>query len=63
MNRSPLGRAPDYTNAALAMGLVNLVWLFVLLWIVWGWPSVMLTALALNWGIDRLDRHLRRRDS
>lgn len=62
MNRSPLGRAPDYTNAALVMGLVNLSWILVALWAVWGWSAVVLAALALNWAIDRLDRRLRSRD-
>lgn len=61
MNRSPLGRAPNYTTPALVMGLVNLLWLFFALWAVWGWPAVLLAAAALNWAIDRLERRLRAR--
>jgi len=58
MNRSPLRRAPNYTTPTLVMAFANLLWIFGALWAVWGWPAVMLTALGLNWGIDRL-RHIR----
>ena len=34
--------APNYTNAALVMGLVNLLWIFMALWIMFclpvSWP-------------------------
>ncbi|MHA6344000.1 hypothetical protein [Roseivivax sp. CAU 1761] len=49
-------RAPDYTNASLAMGLVNLVWMLGLLWAVAGLSAVLLAAVALNWGIGRIAR-------
>ncbi|ETX13049.1 histidinol phosphate aminotransferase [Roseivivax halodurans JCM 10272] len=48
------GRAPDYTRAALAMGLVNLLWMLGLIWAVLGLPAVLLLALILNCLIDRL---------
>ena len=63
MNRppsGPLGRAPNYTNAALLSGLVNLLCLLFALWAIWGWPAVLLAALVLNWLIDRLEATRRR---
>ncbi|MFZ5965054.1 hypothetical protein ACOXXX_19080 [Thalassococcus sp. BH17M4-6] len=49
-------KAPNYTNAALTMGLVNLVWLFCVIWAVFGFAVVIFAALALNWLIDVLAR-------
>lgn len=42
--------APNYTNAALAMGFVNLLWIFIALWAAYGLPVV----LALGYGLDKL---------
>ena len=51
--------APDYTNAALVMGLVNLVWILGVIWVVLGLPFV----LAAGWTLNRLiDRIAARRD-
>jgi hypothetical protein len=47
-------QAPNYTNAALAMGLVNLLWVLGLIWVLWGLPAVLLTGLGLNTLINRL---------
>ncbi|SEL84516.1 hypothetical protein LVO79_10400 [Roseivivax marinus] len=47
-------RAPDYTNAALAMGLVNLLWVLGVIWAMFGLPVVLLVGLGLNHLIDRL---------
>lgn len=48
MRRGNLPEAPNYTNAALVMGWVNLIWIFILLWAVFGFHTVLLTALGLN---------------
>ena len=56
----PPGRAPDYTNAALTMGLANLVWIFMALWATFGFWAVLLAGLALNALIDRLEARMRR---
>ncbi|MBA85725.1 MAG: hypothetical protein CML69_13435 [Rhodobacteraceae bacterium] len=48
--------APNYTNAALIMGLVNLLWIFGLVWSLWGLPVVLLLAAGLNALIDRAGR-------
>ncbi|MEQ9672867.1 MAG: hypothetical protein RLO10_00245 [Roseovarius indicus] len=42
--------APNYTNAALVMGLVNLLWVLMVLWAVFGLPVV----LAISYGLNRL---------
>ncbi|MFD1341430.1 hypothetical protein [Litorisediminicola beolgyonensis] len=50
--------APDYTNAALIMGLVNLIWILGVIWVLFGLPLV----LAIGWGLNRLiDRIAARR--
>jgi hypothetical protein len=54
--------APDYTNAALVMALVNLLWSFLLVWATLGLPAVMLLAVFLDYLITRL-KHARRRAS
>lgn len=50
MRRGKMSPAPDYTNAALVMGLVNLLWVFMALWANFGLPAVLATA----YGLDRL---------
>ncbi len=56
MNRHSMGRAPDYTDAALAAGCVNLFCLLFGLWATLGFVPVLLVALALNAAITRFDR-------
>ncbi|MCV6585232.1 MAG: histidinol phosphate aminotransferase [Marinibacterium sp.] len=46
--------APDFTTAALTMLGVNLIWIFVTLWVIWGFLPVLLLALCLNHAITRL---------
>ena len=58
--RPPPKRAPDYTDAALAMGLVNLLWIFMALWAAFGFWAVLLAGLALNHAITRLDQRRQR---
>jgi hypothetical protein len=48
--------APDYTNAALVMGFVNLLWVFGVIWVLFGLPAVMAVGWVLNLGINRLRR-------
>jgi hypothetical protein len=60
---SPVHSAPNYTNAALVMGFVNLMWVFVLIFVLWGLPAVMVLAVILNAGIDRIARRKDRRAS
>ena len=46
--------APDYSNAALTMLGVNLLWCFGLVWALFGFWTTILLALILNHGITRL---------
>jgi hypothetical protein len=54
MSEHRLTSAPDYTNAALTMLGVNLMWIFFVIWVVFGLIPVLLLALGLNHGITRL---------
>ena len=56
--RQPPGRAPDYTDAALVMGLVNLVWVLLVLWAAFGFWSVLATGIGLNALITRLESRI-----
>ena len=56
MKRGQLPEAPNYTNAALIMGLVNLLWIFTALWIMFGLPVVMAVGYVLNLLITRISR-------
>jgi|TARA_R110002124_G_scaffold76753_7_gene205662 hypothetical protein len=38
------------------MGLVNLLWVFAVIWALFGLPAVMALGCGLNLGIDRLRR-------
>lgn len=55
------GKVPNYTNACVAMFGVNITWMLVAIWAIWG----LLVAIALSWGvtriIDRLPRWRRAR--
>jgi len=56
MNRGNLPSAPNYATAALVMGWVNLLWVFVVLWANFGFLAVLALAAIL----DRLIVHLSR---
>lgn len=63
MKRHTLGRAPDYTLAALVTLGVNLFCLLFILWSTLGLPAVLLLALALDRGLVWLARRRRARRS
>lgn len=48
--------APNYTNAALVMGLVNLLWIFMTLWVLFGLPVVLIVGFLLDRLITRIGR-------
>jgi hypothetical protein len=54
----PIGEAPNYTNPALFMMAVNLIWIFFAIWAVYGILPVLLLAAGLNHLIDRLHASL-----
>ena len=47
--------APNYTNACIVMFGVNLVWVFLVLWAIWGLVAVAATGWALNLLIRRIE--------
>ncbi|WP_171006831.1 hypothetical protein [Shimia litoralis] len=53
----PMQSVENYTNTCLVMALVNLIWIFGVLWAVWGWFAVLVCAVGLNALITRLARH------
>ncbi len=57
MRRGNLPAAPNYTNAALVMGLVNLFWIFMVLWAAFGLPIVLIVGFLLDKMITRLDQN------
>ena len=50
----PIQRVEDYTNTCLVMGFVNLLWIFCVIWVLWGLPAVMVLGVILNAGINRI---------
>ncbi|WP_407492376.1 hypothetical protein [Pseudooceanicola sp. MF1-13] len=45
---------PDYTNATLVMGFFNLLWIFGVIWALFGLVAVMAVSWVMNRGIDWL---------
>ena len=46
--------APNYTNAALTMGWVNLISVIMVMWGLWGLLPVLMISAGLNRGITWL---------
>ncbi len=53
MDNKPVGRAPNYTTACIAMFGVNITWILVVIWAIWGLIAAMLLALGVNHLIER----------
>lgn len=51
-----ISAAPNYTMPALVMMGVNLMWMFFALWALYGFLPVIIMALLLHVGINRLER-------
>ncbi|MDP5220490.1 hypothetical protein Q5Y75_25210 [Ruegeria sp. 2205SS24-7] len=54
MDDHRIPRAPDYTLAALIMAGINLTWIFIVIWAIYGLLAVLALAALLNHGISRL---------
>jgi len=48
MRRGNMKEAPNYTNAALVMGAVNLLWVFMVIWATLGFLAVLVTGFVLD---------------
>lgn len=54
MNNKPVGRAPNYTNACIAMFGVNITWVLVVIWAFWGLVAAVLLAIGVNHLMERI---------
>lgn len=54
MSSPPPREVENYTGAVLVMGLVNLIWMLVAIWVWLGFWAVVLTGWGLNRLIDRM---------
>ncbi|KIN60325.1 hypothetical protein Z945_1295 [Sulfitobacter noctilucae] len=46
--------APNYTQACVVMFGVNLAWVFIMIWAIWGILAVAVTGWVLNQIITRI---------
>ena len=46
--------APNYTQACIVMFGVNILWIFMVIWALWGLLAVALSGWAVNAVIDRI---------
>jgi len=53
MRNKPVGRAPNYTNACIAMFGVNITWILVAIWAIWGLVAAALLGLGVNHLMER----------
>lgn len=54
MDEHKQGTAPNYTNACIVMFGVNITWILVAIWAIWGLIAAMLLALGVNHMMDRM---------
>ena len=47
--------APDFTQACIVMFGINLTWIFVVIWAIWGLLAVAITGWLVNRLIARID--------
>ncbi|MEL6453008.1 MAG: hypothetical protein AAFQ19_17280 [Pseudomonadota bacterium] len=54
MDDHQMGRAPNYTAACIVMFGVNITWVLVAIWAIWGLIAAMLLGLGVNHLMDRI---------
>ena len=54
--RNTQGSAPNFTQAAVFMFGVNIMWIFVAIWAVWGLIAVAATGWAINHAINFVEK-------
>ncbi|WP_299782485.1 hypothetical protein [uncultured Roseobacter sp.] len=63
MDKHRLGRAPNYTSACIVMFGVNLTWVLLFLFAIWGLVAAVFLGLAVNRWLDWLDHRRRMEDA
>lgn len=58
MRRGTMREAPNYTNAALIMGGLNLFWIMMVVWVAYGMVAVLALSFALERGIHWLSHRV-----
>lgn len=53
MDNKPVGSAPNYTSACVVMFGVNITWVLVLIWAIWGLVAAVLLAIGVNHLMER----------
>lgn len=54
MRDDPPGQVPDYTQACVVMFGVNLTWVLVAIWAIWGLIAALCVCYGLHLLLDRL---------
>lgn len=54
--RNTPGSAPSFKNAAIVMFGVNITWIFMAIWAIWGLVAVAATGWAINHIINFVDK-------
>lgn len=54
MRDNTVKEAPNYFNTCMVLLGVNIMWVFVLLWALFGFFPVLVVAILMNHGITRL---------
>ena len=63
MNDHRLGTAPNYTNACIVMFGVNITWVLVAIWAVWGLVAAILLGCGVNVLLERISVWKTRREA
>lgn len=53
-NNTDRPAAPNYTQACIVMFGVNITWILMVIWAIWG----LLAAAALGWGVNQLIKRI-----
>lgn len=63
MDGHRMGSAPNYTNACIIMFGVNMTWVLILTWAIWGLVAAVLLGCAVNLLLDRVSVWKAQRDA
>lgn len=63
MDGHRMGSAPNFTNACIVMFGVNITWVLILVWAIWGFVAALLLGCAVNLLLDRVSVWKARRDA